>query len=163
MDTIFKKRFKIFVIFIFSIGFSNLGFADFATEGGYSNKLSVFKGETIKFYISTSSSSYNIKIYKLGENARLIFTSSSISGGLQYIPSDAYKNGCDWSKSLEMVIPNDWEPGVYRATFPVSSAQYNNSGEIIFAVKTPNLGSFSKIAVILTVNNWNAYNNFITF
>ena len=160
MDLKFTKRLKILFILLFSFGLNQLNYADVATEGGYSNKISVFKGETLKFYISTSSSSYQIKINKLGENAGLIFTSSTIQGGLQNIPSDAYKNGCNWAKSFEIVIPNDWEPGVYKATFPVSGAQYENSGEIIFAVKTPNLGSFSNIVVILTVNNWNAYNNF---
>ncbi len=160
MNIRFTNKLKILFTLIFFLGLNQLNFAVVATEGGYSNKTSVFQGETLKFYISTSSTSYQIKIYKLGENAGLIFTSSSIQGGLQYIPPDAYKNGSNWAKSFEIVIPNDWEPGVYRAVFPVSGVQYENSGEIIFAVKTPNLGSFSKIAVILTVNNWNAYNNF---
>ncbi|MCH7827107.1 MAG: carboxypeptidase regulatory-like domain-containing protein [Bacteroidetes bacterium] len=160
MDLKFTNKLKILFTLIFTLGFSQLNFAVVATEGGYSNKISIFNGETIKFYISTSASSYQIEIYKIGENAGLVFTSSTIQGGLQFIPSDAYKNGCNWSTSFEMVIPNDWEPGVYKAIFPVSSAQFENNGEIIFAVKTTNLGSFSTIAVILTVNNWNAYNNF---
>lgn len=158
MYTLIKNR--ILIILIFLLIFTRFSFADFANEGGYVDKFSVSKGETIKFYISTSEQSYQLKIYKLGANSSLVYTSSILQGGLQSIPSDAYKNGCNWNKSFELIIPNNWEPGVYKATFPFSDAYYNNSGEIIFIVKNNTLGSYSKIAVVLTVNNWNAYNNF---
>ena len=158
MYTLTKNR--ILIILIFLLIFNHFSFADYANEGGYTNKFSFSKGETVKFYISTSEQSYQLKIYKLGINAGLVYTSSFLQGGLQSTPSDAYKNGCNWNKSFELIIPNNWESGVYKATFPFSDQYYNNSGEIIFIVKNNTLGSYSKIGVILTVNNWNAYNNF---
>ncbi len=151
---------KFLISLILFLGFYGISFAAAADEGGYSDKLSVFNGESIKFYVSTSSANYQIKIYKLGENAGPVFTSPILSGGIQPIPADGYKNGFNWNKSFEMVIPNNWKPGVYRATFPASKNFFENTDEIIFAVKNPNAGSYSKIAVILTVSNWNAYNNF---
>ena len=160
MDTNRKTRLQILVTFLFLIIFNNVNLAVVANQGGYLNKLSVYRGENLKFYISTSSASYKIKIYKLGLDAGIVYTSPSIQGGLQTIPSGSYKNGCNWNESFQLTIPTNWEPGVYRAVFPVSGSHYENNGEIIFAIKTPNLGSFSRIAVILTVNNWNAYNNF---
>jgi len=158
MYTLFKNR--IFAILILLFLFTHFSFAVVANEGGYTNKFTVSNGETIKFYISTSSQAFQLKIYKLGTNSSLVFTSSNIQGGIQSIPSDAYKNGCNWNKSFEFIIPNNWEPGVYRATFPITGNYNESSNEVIFIVKNNNLGFFSKIAVILTVNNWNAYNNF---
>jgi len=158
MYTIYKNR--IFTILIFLLLFTHFSFAIVANEGGYTNKFSVSNGESIKFYISTSSQSFQLKIYKLWTNSSLVFTSPNLQGGIQSIPSDAYKNGCNWNKTFEMIIPNNWEPGIYKATFPISGNYDESSNEIIFIVKNNNLGSHSKIAVILTVNNWNAYNNF---
>lgn len=128
----------------------------FSQQGGYSNSLSVKQGEKLKFYISTGRSSYNIKIYKLGIETVLVYTSPQLTGTIQPVPSNSYAAGCNWQKSFEMTIPAAWQPGVYKAVFPVTDG---TSNEIIFVVKSSVYSSHSNIVVILSTNTWQAYNN----
>ncbi len=128
----------------------------FSQEGGYLNNISVARGDTIKFHISTSVNMYQIKIFKIGVNDQLVYTSPDLNG-IQYpLPDSAYSKGCDWPVTYQMQIPPDWESGVYRADFQVNSGY----GSLVFVVREQTLGSNSKNLIILNTNTWNAYNNF---
>ncbi len=129
----------------------------YSQEGGYLNKLSFVSGDTIQFHISTAKSAYRLKIYKMsGTSSPLIYTSPQLTGGKQQVPSDASENGCNWNISYELAIPDNWQPGIYSVKFPVNSG----NGDIIFAVKPRTPGDYSDILVLLTVNTWQAYNEF---
>ena len=127
-----------------------------AQEGGYLNKLTFRPGDTLKFYISTAVSNYQIDFYKYDQNGSPIFSSGNISGGLRTIPDSAYANGCNWPMSYQLLIPSNWQPAVYEADFPVN----NGYGQLVFAVQPAVSGSYSDILVILPSNTWQAYNNF---
>lgn len=132
----------------------------FSQQGGYTNSLSVQNGDVLNFYISTSASQYQIRIYKLGLNAGLVYTSPNIQGGVRSIPNNASSNGCNWQLSYSMTVPSNWEPGVYSAEFPVGSGNSQNNGTIIFTVKNPLPGTYSKLLVVLSTNTMQAYNNY---
>jgi hypothetical protein len=128
----------------------------FAQEGGYVSALSVAKGETLSFFLSTSVQTFDLEIYKLGNDLKFpIMTLHSLKGFVQAVPDSSYTKGCGWSKSGEIIIPTDWLPGVYEADFPTSSGMK----PLVFVVRDMKPGSYSKVVVNLTVNTWEAYNN----
>ncbi|HYM20067.1 MAG TPA: N,N-dimethylformamidase beta subunit family domain-containing protein [Candidatus Kapabacteria bacterium] len=127
-----------------------------AQEGGYTNELSVRKGDTLRFYISTSQPQFDLGIYRLGFEKVKITSIDHIPGGVQAVPDSAYRYGCHWKSTLSIAIPMSWASGVYEADFPTDSG----TKQIVFIVKEQTLGSHSKTLVCLTVNTWQAYNNF---
>lgn len=127
----------------------------FCQQHGYVNKISAAKGDTIKFYISTSVSPFNLSIFKIREEAAYLTEFSNITGGIQPLPDSAWE-GCNWNETFRFVIPNNWEPGVYRAEFPTGEGERG----ILFNVKENSLSSYSKILLILSTNTWQAYNNY---
>ncbi len=145
-------KFQPLIIIVFlTIGFSLCH----AQEGGYINKLSVTKGETVTFHISTQLPTVDIDIYRRGLYPQKVTTIKSVPGGIQETPVEAYRVGCGWKPSATFIIPKTWHSGVYEATFPSSEGLK----KIIFVVKEKELGSYSKTVVCLTVNTWQAYNN----
>ena len=150
-----KKRGTVNLLFI-TILFA-LTFQIYAQEGGYGSTISVTQGDTIDFHISTSVSPFNITIYKISDIARYVTSYQNISGGIQSERDSSYWYGCGWKSTYSLIIPESWEPGVYRADFPVSNGGING---ILFIVKPKSPGSFSNVLYILSTNTWNAYNNY---
>ncbi|MBN4065746.1 T9SS type A sorting domain-containing protein [Candidatus Amoebophilus asiaticus] len=128
----------------------------YAQQGAYVNPISVIKGDTLQFYISTKEDPFNIQIFKDGYQKQLITTINSVKGGLIALPDSSFQYGCNWPLSLRFKIPENWLPGVYLAEFPISSG----TKSVLFVVKEKNLGSYSSICVALSVFTWQAYNNF---
>ena len=126
-----------------------------AQEGGYLSSLSPTIGETLKFYISSSVTSFDLDIYRLGQVKQKVMTIRSVSGGIQPVSDSAYSYGCNWLPTAEIVVPPSWNTGVYEADFPTTTGLH----KLIFVVKSQSLGSTSKTLVCLTVNTWQAYNN----
>ncbi len=129
--------------------------AELDTEGGYVNSMSISKGETLKFFISTINPTFDLDIYKLGDKKVKVLTLTSVKGGFQSVPDSAYANGCAWKSTAEILITDDWKSGVYEADFPISSGYE----KLIFIVREKVLGSYSNTVVCLTLNTWQAYNN----
>ena len=146
-----KILLAIFIAFFATLCY-NLGFAQ---EGGYLSSLSVTKGENVRFYLSTSDSSFVLPIYRLGKQKKNILNIANIPGGIQTAGDSAFILGCNWRGSVDLVIPESWQSGVYEADLPTSTG----IKPLIFIVREKVLGSYSKIVVNLTVNTWQAYNN----
>jgi hypothetical protein len=127
-----------------------------AQEGGYVNDLSIPKGQTISFYISTANPTFDLTISRLGLNKDTVTTLRNLKGGLQSLPDSAFAKGCHWKATAQLLIPEDWKSGVYEASFPSSTGEK----KIIFVVKEIVPGSYGKTVICLTVNTWQAYNNF---
>ncbi|PIW70823.1 MAG: hypothetical protein COW08_00195, partial [Ignavibacteriales bacterium CG12_big_fil_rev_8_21_14_0_65_30_8] len=150
-----SKKILLISIIIISFSFSNL----YAQKGGFVDKISVAQGDILTFYISSSVPKFVLKFYKL-ENTQIFKTESdSVSGIVQSVSSTAYVDGVNWSPTLQFQIPLNWETGIYRAQYPITSNP-DIIAAIIFIVKEDNPGSFSKTLYILSTNTWNAYNNF---
>ncbi len=125
-------------------------------ESGYSNKMTVTKGEEIIFYISTKVNPFSLSIYKRDQQLHLIQIIDGIEGAAQGIGDSSYWYGCQWNETYRFIIPESWQPGVYKARFPVS----NGTREILFFVREPVPGTHSNILMVINQNTWNAYNNF---
>ncbi len=147
------KTFLIFLIGFYIFVGANLGAQ--TLEGGYISRQSITKGEKQQFYISSGLDTIDLKIFRLGAVKEPVLTLHSLRGGFQTVPDSVYTKGCGWNATAEVLIPFDWKPGIYEADFPV----LNGTKKIIFVVKEKELGSFSKVVVCLTVNTYQAYNN----
>lgn len=133
----------------------NCGFL-YTQEGGYVSPFSVGKGDTIRFYLSTSYVTYNINIYRWGKIKELITTTKTISGEIQTVSDSSFWYGCRWKESFALQIPQSWQSGTYIAEFPCSTGEKG----IVFVVREDTLGIRSKIAILLSSNTWQAYNNY---
>ncbi|HEX2866454.1 MAG TPA: N,N-dimethylformamidase beta subunit family domain-containing protein [Ignavibacteriales bacterium] len=126
-------------------------------EGGYASDLSAYKGDTLRFYISTHALTYDLKIYRYGKTKELVATIPGCTGGIHEVKaSDAvYLNGCKWPESASIVIPQDWKPGAYLAEFPAASDTIN---PVLFCVKDKN--TTNRLLVVCGTNTYQAYNMF---
>jgi len=127
----------------------------YSQEGGYVGKLSVSKGDQENFFISSVKETLYLQIYRLGLQKVKVLELDTIKGGIQPVPDSAYAKGCGWQQTATITIPDSWLPGVYEADFPTSYG----IGRSIFVVKERKLGTYSKAVVCLTVNTYEAYNN----
>jgi hypothetical protein len=130
----------------------------FSQEGAYVNSISVKQGDTLKFYVSTSSDPFSMRITRFYSNDVKVRMGDfpGLPGGIKNVPSDAYMNGCRWPETFRLVIPDSWEPGMYRATFPTSAG----GGGVIFFVKAKVPGTHSNTLLVLNTNTWQAYNDY---
>ncbi len=128
----------------------------FAQEGGYVAPLSATTGDTLSFYISTLYTSFDLRIYKFDSPSTLVSEYVALEGDVKTVPDSSYWYGCNWPASVRIVIPPSWTSGLYYAEFPTSQG----AKDIVFFVKEIVPGSHSKLVVSLSVNTWQAYNNF---
>src|SRR5690606_10903927 len=131
-------------------------YSAFPQEGGYVDHFSTAKGDTVRFYISTSENPFTLSIVTIEEEDRFITSFDSVNGGIQPVPDSSYWYGCGWDHNLSFIIPQNWEPGAYRAEFPTSEG----AAGIIFFVTENQPGTFSNIIFVSSTNTWNAYNYF---
>jgi hypothetical protein len=148
---IFKPSFILLVFFLSQVFL-------FSQEGAYVNSISITQGDTLKFYVSTSSDIFSMRITRFysSDVSLRVAEFGNLTGGIKAVPADAYMNGCRWPETFRVVVPESWEPGMYRATFPTSMG----GGGVIFFVKAKVQGSHSGTLLVLNTATWQAYNNY---
>ena len=132
---------------------------------GYASLTSVNRGGSIDLFVSTTSASYTIEVYRLGwyggAGARLVLGPVTRPGILQIVPA-ADSNGmreCKWTAPYTITVPNspndptDWASGVYLAKLTAASGLQRY---IIFTVRDD--ARSSDYLVQQSVNTWQAYN-----
>jgi hypothetical protein len=127
-------------------------------DGGYVNSISVTAGDTLRFYVSTSVDPFSLNVYQIGKSDTLKNSFTNIPGGIRTVPDSSFIYGCRWPLSLFVIIPADWTPGLYRATFPDASG--SSLKELLFIVKGKIAGVLSPICASLSENTENAYNEY---
>jgi Abnormal spindle-like microcephaly-assoc'd, ASPM-SPD-2-Hydin len=130
------------------------------TLSGYGSKISVNHGDSIDFYVTTTSSSVSIDIYRTGYyggvGARKLASLGSFPGVQQPIPTPDPKTGiisCNWTKTTTLNIPSNWVTGVYLAKLTDSKG---DSSFIFFVVR--NDGGHEAIDFQTSVTTYEAYN-----
>ena len=121
-------------------------------EGGYPSSMSVRQGERIAFHISNSRSYYDIFVFHEGANRRLMTEINGLRGELHEVAETGYRDGFNWPETVEFMVPEHWQSGVYIATFPTGQGMR----EILFVVrpKTPQ----APILLTIETNTYTAYN-----
>jgi hypothetical protein len=127
---------------------------------GYGSQISVNRGQSIDFFITTQAPSFTIKIYRTGwyggVGARLMTDLGSFPGVRQTIPSPDPVTGlieCRWPKTTTFTVPSNWTSGVYLAKLTSSTG---NKSFIFFVVR--NDGGHEDIIFQASVTTYQAYN-----
>src|SRR5579884_3071682 len=127
---------------------------------GYGSKISVNHGQTIDFYVTTTSASVSIDIYRTGyyggAGARKITSLGSFPGVHQPMPTPDPVTGmiaCNWTKTASLTIPSDWVTGVYLAKLTASGG---DQSFIFFVVR--NDGGHEDLVFQTSVTTYQAYN-----
>jgi hypothetical protein len=136
------------------------------TIQGFATDISVNRGETVLFKISTNASAYTINIYRLGYyggvGARKIATVSPSATLPQSQPAcvnNAAANFVDcgnWAVSASWTVPSNATSGVYIAR--LVRGDTGGSSHVVFIVR--NDSSHSDILFQTSDESWQAYNNY---
>jgi hypothetical protein len=138
-------------------------------EGGYANKFSVAQGDSITFYISSSSVDSIINIFQIRDKA---YYKTYYKRPLAVQSTSAHSDsnfwyGCGWDSTLTLHIDDSWNPGVYRAEFGTygvnlgtGGASNDSTSGILFFVKDRNPGNTSNYLLLIATNTWQAYNDY---
>jgi hypothetical protein len=132
---------------------------------GYASLTSVNRGGSIDLFVSTTSTSYTIEVYRMGwyggAGGRRVLGPITRTGFVQPMPS-ADSNGmreCNWTSPYTITVPNnatdptDWASGVYLVKLTAVSGLQRY---IIFTVRDDRRSS--DYLVQQSVNTWQAYN-----
>lgn len=131
------------------------------TISGFGSKISVNRGGSIDFYVTTTAPSFTIDIFRTGYyqgiGARLITSLGSFTGLHQAIPQPDRVTGMisctNWTKATTLQIPSSWVTGVYLAKLTTSTG---NSSFIFFVVR--NDGGHEDLVFQTSVTTYQAYN-----
>ncbi len=131
---------------------------------GYASQTSVFPGELIEFFVSTSRPTpYTFDIYRMGwysgDGGRFMFTRQLLgerqarceeqSGFYRLVE-------CDWEASVRLNIPDNWITGTYLVK--LTELTSNKASYIPFVVK--DRGTVAPILMLTAVNTYQAYNQY---
>jgi hypothetical protein len=127
---------------------------------GYGSRISVNRGESIDFFVTTTAPSLAIDIYRTGwyggVGARKVLSLGSFPGLHQPIPPPDAVTGmiaCNWTKTATLNVPANWTTGVYLARLNASDG---NKSFIFFVVR--NDGGNEDILVQTSVTTYQEYN-----
>ncbi|HKJ81597.1 MAG TPA: Ig domain-containing protein, partial [Ignavibacteriaceae bacterium] len=138
-------------------------------EGGYANKFSVAQGDSITFYISSSSVDSTINIFQIRDKAyyKTYYKRPLVVQYASAHSDSTFWYGCGWDSTLTLHIDESWNPGVYRAEFGTygvnpgtGSARNDSASGILFFIKDRNPGNTSKNLLLIATNTWQAYNDY---
>jgi len=143
---------------------TGIGFHDLAaasadyTFGGYTSKVSVSQGESLKFYLSgTGASKADLTIYREGATRQLM----TVLSGLPLDPHDCtgdYAKGCNWPETTAFTVPKNWPSGVYIAELVPTGTNMKHA--IPFWVLEDKPGSTAHMLFLSSVNTHQAYNEY---
>jgi hypothetical protein len=130
---------------------------------GFATDISVNKGQTVSFKVSSASSTFNINIYRLGyyggNGARLIATISNVKGTSQ--PACLKNSGTglvdcgNWSVSASWAVPETAVSGIYIARLSRSTG---GASHIPFIVRDD--ARQAPIVFQTSDTTWHAYNKY---
>ena len=124
---------------------------------GYQSKLWFQPGETIDVFIH-SPQKYSARLCRHGETRERVLFLGEFPPQQQQVPDGNFvESGLDWSRSFTYQLPSDARPGLYSLLLR-SEGSYDFA--IPFVVSTPpsERGKSSKLLVLASTNNWQAYN-----
>ena len=133
---------------------------DYYAISGYGSQISVNRGNSIDFFVTTTAPTFTIDIYRTGwyggVGARNMTSLGTFPGLHQAIPLPDPVTGivvCKWVKSTTFVVPATWTTGVYLAKLNASSG---NKSFIFFVVR--NDSGHEDFAFQTSVTTYQAYN-----
>ena len=71
---------------------------------GYPSMQSVAPGERVELHVSTSLSSYSLRVVRVGADEEEVWRRELIVGTEHPVPADASLNGYRWPPALELIV-----------------------------------------------------------
>ena len=130
---------------------------------GYASATSVQAGETLRFYVTSSSDpTFTIEIFRMGWygglGGRRVTEAVEVEGGAQAAcpaESDTGLIRCNWRESYSIAIPNDWLSGFYLAK--LTGRPSGNQNHVMFVVRDDRRADLvfqSMVTTYQAYNNW---------
>lgn len=126
---------------------------------GYAWPQSAVPGEAVAFHLSSSHTSIDLVIDRVGAERTRVFEEQGIESAPHPIPDRASSNGCGWPAALTLTIPDDWTSGYYEVTATLNKNGTSVRSNMFFVVRSAAPGTSSKILLQLATNTYNAYTN----
>jgi hypothetical protein len=126
---------------------------------GYASRISGVAGDELSIHLSSTASSVEIVIERLGAERIKVFEKSGLPGAVYPIPDRASSEGCDWPAALTMTIPEDWKSGYYEGTLRTGAGDKSARGKLFFIVRSAHPGRQASVLLQLATNTYNAYTN----
>jgi hypothetical protein len=134
---------------------------------GYAGHLSVASGEDVTFHVSTSGSTFEAEIVRLGAENETVWTRKDIAGSAHPVAENASSQGCAWPEAFRVTVPGEWRSGYYQVFLRVADGggKYVQRGRrtaessCFFVVRSASPGRDTTILLQLSTNTYNAYNN----
>jgi len=141
---------------------------DNPTVEGYASATSVGRGETIRFFISSTSPTYTYSIYRMGwyngAGARRMVGPITMNGAKRAVPAPDANGMVDanWPESFNITIPNtadhtDWASGIYLMKLTDGAGGPASQSYVIFVVRDDS--STAPYLLQSTATTSQAYNN----
>lgn len=129
---------------------------------GFTSRTSVLANESIDFFVSTEPAcDFSIKIYRLGHyaglGARLMASSPTLRGAAQALPKIDETTGeirCEWSASWTLLVPKDWQSGLYLAVFKTRRGRQSYSPFVVRSDRPATFCVFLPFATYQAYNQW---------
>ncbi len=127
---------------------------------GYADHVSAQLGDRVGLHVSTVATTFHVDAYRMGwyggKQARLVWTSPEVPGGVQARPTIAPTTNmveCQWPTSLSVSISSAWVPGDYLLKL------VGDAGQASYVPLTVRDDS-SRAAYLVqnSVTTWQAYN-----
>jgi hypothetical protein len=126
---------------------------------GYVGNTSILQGEPVTVYVSTTASSFTVKVFRMGwyhgDGARLVYTSGSVKGLQQAAPTliqDTRTVTTSWGPSVTLPT-DDWPAGAYLLRLDADSGSQRF---IPMTVRSPSTAG--KVVLKASTATWQAYN-----
>lgn len=136
---------------------------------GYASATSINRGETINFYVNTSSPTYDLYVYRMGwyggHGGRLMQEIDNLPGVQQpacpITDTATLLRECDWATSHTLAVPNntldptDWASGVYLVKLKASDGKQSY---MIFTLRDDNRNAdFLFQSAVTTYQSYNIW------
>ncbi len=129
---------------------------------GYCKRLSYSTGETVQLCVSSTTSTFDVAVYRWGATRELFWSADRVTGREQATQVDADANGCGWDVSLEIPVDPNWRSGMYLVELTAHSSDIDPNrrvGYACFVVLASAAQPRNRALFVLATNTWNAYNN----
>ncbi len=121
---------------------------------GFADRVSVAPGDQVRLYVSTAASSWTATAFRIGGDARKVWTSPAQPGRMQpaaVVQKPTNTVVAPWTPSLT-VDTTGWDPGDYLFRLDAPGAQRY----VPLTVRTPS--NVGRVVIINAVTTWQAYN-----
>ena len=121
---------------------------------GYSNKPFYHPGETITFFLHSSSDRNRLSLRRMSAPFQYEEVWSAMFGRVeQKIPTDASGHGCGWEPSLTVTVGPEFKAGYYQALLEDEITKASFAFYLIIGTREP-----GAIVIVAPLSTWTAYN-----